>query len=73
VQELLGFEAETLGTGSGGEECLCSSGIETPDDEFTKDNKKRPGRNLTIQQREALVFGRDKVKCSLGKATELMS
>ncbi len=47
-------------------------GIETTEDEFTKDNKKRPGRYLTIQQREEVVFGgRDKVKSSLGKAREL--
>jgi hypothetical protein len=46
-------------------------GIETTDDEFTKDNKKRPGRYLTIKQREGEVFGRDKVKSSLGKARVL--
>ncbi len=46
-------------------------GIETTDYEFTKDNKKRPSRYLTIQQREEVVYGRDIVKSSLGKAREL--
>jgi hypothetical protein len=46
-------------------------GIETTDDEFTKDNKKRPSRYRIIQQREGEVYGRDKVKSSLGKAKEV--
>ncbi len=46
-------------------------GIVTTEDEFTKDNKKRPGRYRIIQQREGEVNGRDKVKSSLGKAREL--
>ncbi len=46
-------------------------GIETTDDEFTKDNKKRPSRYRIIQQREGEVNGRDEVISSLGKAKEL--
>jgi hypothetical protein len=46
-------------------------GIETIDDEFTKDNKKRPGRYLIIQQREEVISGRVNVTSSLKKAREL--